>query len=124
MSEAYSRQWVVQSSLRVATATASQGYKSESSRYSGLLIQHDSKQGNDYIFRWQAEPVENNTTSTSATLNLLYGVTGNLTETGISVNNKGILQPPLPARHSPDTGNRNGDEHQHRDWTEWRNHHQ
>jgi hypothetical protein len=45
----------------------------------------------NYIFRWQAEPVGNDTSSTSATLNLLYGVSGSISETGISVNNNGIF---------------------------------
>jgi fibronectin-binding autotransporter adhesin len=44
-----------------------------------------------YIFEWQAEPVGNNTVATSATMNLLYGVTGSVSETGVTVNNKGII---------------------------------
>ncbi len=73
------------------TATTSQGYISnpldiQSSLYNTIL-----NRAANYIFRWQAEPVGNNTTSTSATLNLLFGVTGAISETGISVNNKGIM---------------------------------
>ncbi len=73
------------------TATASQGYISSPLDIQTSLFNTILGRAANYIFRWQAEPVGNDTTSTSATLNLLYGVTGNITETGISVNNKGIL---------------------------------
>jgi hypothetical protein len=43
-------------------------------------------------FRWQAEPVGNNTSSPSGKLNLLYASgTGTPGETGLSINNKGII---------------------------------
>ncbi len=73
------------------TATPSQGYISNPLDIQTSLFNTILSRAANYIFRWQAEPVGNNTTSTSATLNLLYGVTGNITETGISVNNKGII---------------------------------
>ena len=73
------------------TATASQGYISSPLDIQTSLFNTILGRAANYTFRWQAEPVGNDTTSTSATLNLLYGVTGNISETGISVNNKGIL---------------------------------
>jgi hypothetical protein len=43
-------------------------------------------------FRWQAEPVGNNTTSPSGKLNLLYASgTGSPAETGLSISKKGII---------------------------------
>ena len=44
-----------------------------------------------YIFRWQADPVGNDTSTTGATLNLLYGISGNVSQTGLSVAQNGIL---------------------------------
>ena len=47
----------------------------------------------NYLFRWQADSVGNNslTGTPGATLNLLYGVSGLLTQTGLSVAGNGIL---------------------------------
>ena len=45
----------------------------------------------NYIYRWQAEPTGNNTTNTGATLNLLYGVIGDVAETGLSVAKNGVI---------------------------------
>ena len=73
------------------TATASQGYISTPLDIEASLFNTTLGRAANYIFRWQAEPVGNDTSSTSATLNLLYGVTGSISETGISVNKNGIL---------------------------------
>ena len=44
------------------------------------------------IFRWQAEPAANDTTTPSGTLNLLYGLgTATPTETGLKISSKGIV---------------------------------
>jgi hypothetical protein len=45
----------------------------------------------NYIYRWQAEPTGNNSTNTGATLNLLYGVIGDVAETGLSVAKNGVI---------------------------------
>ena len=45
----------------------------------------------NYIYRWQAEPTGNNTTNTGATLNLQYGVTGDIAETGLSIAKNGVI---------------------------------
>jgi endosialidase-like protein len=43
-------------------------------------------------FRWQSEPVNNNTANPSGKLNLLFASgTGTPTETGLSINNKGVI---------------------------------
>ena len=43
-------------------------------------------------FQWQAEPIGNNTSNPSATLNLLFGVDpGAPTETGLKLSNKGVF---------------------------------
>jgi len=44
-----------------------------------------------YFYRWQAQPVGNDTSTTGATLNLLYGIGGNVIQTGLSVAQNGIL---------------------------------
>jgi hypothetical protein len=44
-----------------------------------------------YLFRWQATPLANNTVNASATLNLLYGIPGNVSQTGLSIARNGIL---------------------------------
>lgn len=44
------------------------------------------------LFRWQVEPVGNNTTSPSGKLNLLFGANGGTpAETGLSINSKGQI---------------------------------
>ncbi len=75
----------------VATATPTTAFNSnpvvlEASSYNTTL-----SRAVPYIFEWQAEPVRNDTVATSATLNLLFGVSGSVSETGVSVNNKGII---------------------------------
>jgi hypothetical protein len=44
-----------------------------------------------YVFRWQAEPHGNDSTDTFGSLNLLYGVPGDMSETGLSVAQTGII---------------------------------
>jgi hypothetical protein len=44
-----------------------------------------------YDFRWQAEPHGNDSTDTFGSLNLLYGVPGDISETGLSVARTGII---------------------------------
>jgi hypothetical protein len=75
----------------VGTATPTTSFNSnpvivEASSYNTTL-----SRAVPYIFEWQAEPVGNNSVATSATMNLLFGVTGSVSETGVSVNNKGII---------------------------------
>ncbi len=74
-----------------AAATTTQGFNSnpldlEAASYNTTLLRSV-----DYIFQWQAEPTGNDSTNTGATLNLLYGVSGDVSETGLSIAKNGIL---------------------------------
>ncbi|MGB6403640.1 MAG: hypothetical protein WBF26_12420 [Candidatus Sulfotelmatobacter sp.] len=74
-----------------AAATTTQGFDSnpldlEAASYNTTLLRSI-----DYIFQWQAEPTGNDSTNTGATLNLLYGVSGDVSETGLSIAKNGIL---------------------------------
>jgi hypothetical protein len=73
------------------TATQSQGFISNPFDIEASLYNTTLGRAANYIWRWQAEPVGNDSASTSSTLNLLFGVPGNVSETGISVNNLGII---------------------------------
>ena len=74
-----------------AAATTTQGFNSnpldlEAASYNTTLLRSV-----DYLFQWQAEPTGNDSTNTGATLNLLYGVSGDVSETGLSIAKNGIL---------------------------------
>jgi hypothetical protein len=74
-----------------AAATTTQGFNSnpldlEAAAYNTTLLRSV-----DYIFQWQAEPTGNDSANTGATLNLLYGVSGDVAETGLSIAKNGIL---------------------------------
>jgi hypothetical protein len=74
-----------------AVATTTQGFNSnpldlEAASYNTTLLRSI-----DYIFQWQAEPTGNDSTNTGATLNLLYGLSGDVSETGLSIAKNGIL---------------------------------
>ncbi len=73
------------------TATTSLAYISNPLDIEASVYNTTLGRAVDYIFRWQTEPTGNDSTTTGQTLNLLYGVTGALSETGITVNNKGIM---------------------------------
>ena len=45
----------------------------------------------NYLFRWQAEPFQNNQQTAGATLNLLFGIPGDALETGLSIARNGIV---------------------------------
>jgi hypothetical protein len=73
------------------TATVAQGYVSnpmdlEASAFNTNLLAPAS-----FLFRWQAEPTGNNTASSGASLNLLFGVPGHAIETGLSIAKNGII---------------------------------
>jgi hypothetical protein len=48
-----------------------------------------------YNFRWQAEPTGNNSNITGATLNLLFGIPIQVSETGVSIDRNGNITAPL-----------------------------
>jgi trimeric autotransporter adhesin len=75
----------------LGTATTTKSYPSspldiEASAYDTAL-----SSATTFDFRWQAVAVGNDTSSPTATLDLLYGVPGDLFQTGITVNSSGIL---------------------------------
>jgi Chaperone of endosialidase len=76
----------------MGTATATKGFNSQPTDWLASSYNSSTKKAVSQDFRWQAEPVGNNTASPSGTLNLLFGANGAApTETGLSVNNKGII---------------------------------
>jgi len=74
----------------VATATA--GKNSQPETFTASAFDSATSTAVNQNFRWQAEPVENNTASPSATLNLLYGIgSAAPTETGLSFASNGLI---------------------------------
>ncbi len=84
-------------------ANATQGFISNPLDVEASVLNTTLGRAANYIWRWQAEPVGNDTQTTSATLNLLYGVSGSISETGISVNNQGVISF-APAQKFPGAG--------------------
>jgi len=68
------------------TATTAKGYNSNPLDFEASVWNTILGGPGPYLFRLQAEPAGNNSSTTGETLNLLYGVPGFVTETGISVN--------------------------------------
>jgi trimeric autotransporter adhesin len=73
------------------TANATQGFISYPLDIEASVYNSNLSKAASYIFQWQAEPTGNNSSNSGATLNLLYGVSGAISETGLSVNRSGIL---------------------------------
>ncbi len=74
-----------------AAATATQGFNSNPLELEAASFNTTLLRSIDYIFQWQAEPTGNDSTNTGASLNLLYGVSGDVSETGLSIAKNGIL---------------------------------
>ncbi|MGD1214163.1 MAG: hypothetical protein ABR861_04170 [Terriglobales bacterium] len=77
--------------IPTGTATTITGFNSSPLEFEASVFNATLRTPVNYIFQWQAEPMGNNSTNTGATLNLLWGVTGLITETGLSVDRHGIL---------------------------------
>jgi fibronectin-binding autotransporter adhesin len=73
------------------TATTAAGFTSNPLDLSASVYNTTLLRGVNYIFQWQAEPTGNNSSNTNATLNLLYGVTDDIAETGLSIAKNGII---------------------------------
>lgn len=72
------------------TATATSGKNSQPAALTASAFNSTSSSAVKESFTWRAEPVGNNTSAPSATLNLLFGSGGNLpNETGLSINSAG-----------------------------------
>jgi hypothetical protein len=74
-----------------ATATTAEAFGSNPLDFEASVYNTALSRPTDYVFRWQAEPTGNDSTNTGATLNLLYGVAGDINETGLSIAKNGIL---------------------------------
>jgi hypothetical protein len=72
-------------------ATTTQGFISNPLDLSASVYNTTLLKPVNYIFQWQSEPVGNNSTNTGATLNLLYGVSGDILETGLSISKAGVI---------------------------------
>jgi hypothetical protein len=76
----------------VAAATSTLGKNSFSANFTASSFSSSTHLPVNQNFRWQAEPVGNNTSSPSGKLNLLYASgTGTPGETGLSISNKGLI---------------------------------
>src|SRR5579872_4146749 len=81
----------------------SQPFNLESSSYNSGTAKYTLQH-----FQWQAEAIGNNTSSPSATLNLLFGIDPAApTETGLKINNKGVFTF-APGQTFPGTGDITG----------------
>ncbi len=73
------------------TATTSQSFVSSPLYLEGSVFNTTLGRAVNYLFDWQTEPTGNNSASTAATLNLLFGTQGAVVETGLSISRNGIL---------------------------------
>ncbi len=75
-----------------ATATSAAGTISRPFGLVASTYNSSTKAAANQVFHWQAEPTANNTSSPSATLNLLFGTAPNAAaETGLRINSKGQI---------------------------------
>jgi hypothetical protein len=75
-----------------ATATAAAGANSRPFGFVASAFNSGTGTASNQVFHWQAEPVNNNTSSASATLNLLFGVApAAAAETGLKINSNGVI---------------------------------
>jgi hypothetical protein len=73
------------------TATTTQGFISSPLDMTASVYNTTLLRPVNYMFQWQSEPLGNNSTNTGASLNLLYGVSGDVLETGLSIAKNGII---------------------------------
>jgi len=74
-------------------ATATAGKTSQPETFTASVFNSSTTTAVNQKFQWQAEAAGNNTANATATLNLLFGSgTANPTETGLSLNNKGVFK--------------------------------
>jgi trimeric autotransporter adhesin len=75
-----------------ANATATAGADSRPFGLVASTFNSSTHAASNQVFHWQAEPVGNNTTSPSATLNLLFATApAAAAETGLKINSKGVI---------------------------------
>ncbi len=74
------------------TATATAGKNSDPMTFTASVFNSSSTTPVNQNFRWQAEPVGNNTTTATGSLNLLYAQgTGTQAETGLKIGHNGQI---------------------------------
>jgi hypothetical protein len=76
--------------LPTGTATTAGGFSSNPVDIEASVYSPNFGAGS-FLYRWQAEPSQNNQPAAAATLNLLFGIPGSTLETGLSINRNGIL---------------------------------
>ena len=90
-----------------SSATASAGKNSNALDLVGSSFLNTLAQPANQRFRWQVEPVGNNTSSPSGKLNLLYGLGSNTpSETGLSISKAGAMT--VPGVTLPSVGTASG----------------
>lgn len=88
----------------MGTATASAGFNSRPQSFVASAFSSATSAAVAQTFQWQAEPVNNNTASANATLNLLHATgTAAASETGLKISGKGIFTF-VPGQTFPGTG--------------------
>ena len=75
----------------IGTASATSGKNSQSLTLAASAFNSGTSKAVNQTFQWQAEPVANDTTSASGTLNLLFGAGTPPTETGLNVGSNGQI---------------------------------
>jgi hypothetical protein len=74
------------------TATAIKGFNSQAQRYVASAFNSTTSTAVPQTFQWQAEPVNNDKSTATGTLNLLYATgTAAPAETGLKISNKGVF---------------------------------
>jgi hypothetical protein len=76
--------------LPTGSATTATGFSSNPLDIEASVFNPNFGPGS-YLFRWQAEPFQNNQQTAGATLNLLFGIPGDALETGLSIARNGIV---------------------------------
>jgi len=76
----------------ISAAKASAGARSNQIGFVASAFNSSTNTAVNEVFRWQAEPAGNNTSSPSATMNLLFGTAPSTpTETGLKINHNGQI---------------------------------
>jgi hypothetical protein len=76
----------------IGTATSSAGKNSEPAIFTASVYNSSTKTSAAQKFQWQAEPAGNDTTTTSGTLNLLFGAgSAKPAETGLTIASNGLI---------------------------------
>ncbi len=75
----------------LGTATATEAFPSAPVDIEASAYNTSVEAATTYVFRWQSDPVGNDSSNASATLNLLYGVPGDISQTGLSVAGNGRI---------------------------------